>query len=181
MGSTIVLPSEGDPPVRTLSLVAGIAVHETCAKFAANANFRLKWPNDLLIDGAKIAGILVEGHGAAVVVGIGVNLAKAPRIPGRSTTAFAQFTEVPIRNRFTEGLATEFARELHRWRTYGLEPILRRWGQLAHPVGTRLRVHGEGGTFVSGRFEGLGPDGALLLGTGDGERRAIHSGDIDLD
>ncbi|MGB3739910.1 MAG: biotin--[acetyl-CoA-carboxylase] ligase, partial [Pontixanthobacter sp.] len=176
MGSTIVLPSSGDPAIRTLSLVTGIAVHETCVSFAPNARFTLKWPNDLMVEGAKIAGVLLEGFDDAVVVGVGVNLAKSPSIAERSTTAFAEFADIPMRNVFAERLCAEFGKALDRWRTYGLDPILLRWLQLAHPIDTRLKVHGENGAFVSGRFEGLGPDGALLLRTADGAHRAIHSG-----
>ncbi len=180
MGSTVTRVGPADPAANTLAFVAGLAVYETCHAYAPEACLALKWPNDLLLDQAKLAGILLEKHDDIVVVGIGVNLTAAPKLPGRRTTALLRVAQAPERDVFAETLSQCFARELQRWRIYGVEPILRRWQSVAHPRGTRLRVHGAASAVVSGRFDGLGPDGSLLLRMDDGACRAIHSGDIDL-
>ena len=78
------------------------------------------------------------------------------------------------------GAAASFDRELDRWRTVGLEPLLRRWRAAAHREGTPLAVHEPGGAVISGRYAGLTPDGSLLLRLEDGTTRPIHAGDVSL-
>jgi len=178
MGSTIVNRAAGDPPVQSLALVAGMAARQACQPhIAPGAELLLKWPNDLLLDGAKLAGTLLEGEGGAVVIGIGVNLAAAPEVPGLRTAALGN---VP-RDRFAESLAAGFATELQRWRSYGLAPLLSRWLSAAHPIGTPLAVHDPAGNRLSGIFDGLAEDGALQLRLADGSLRTIHAGDVTLD
>ena len=181
MGSTAVFPHERDPSPPSLALVAGLALYETVlAMHAEPAELSLKWPNDLLLKGAKLAGILLEREGDAIVVGIGVNLAKAPALPDRRTTALSSFGPAPDRDHFAQSLAAHFASELERWRQYGLAPIIRRWLAAAHPEGTALRVHPPGEGSVEGTFAGLTGDGALSLRLPDGEMRIIHAGDVML-
>ena len=181
MGSTVVHPGPGDPPPATLALMAGIAVQEAVSPLIPPpAMARLKWPNDLLIGPAKLCGILLEGAGKAVVVGIGVNLAQAPAVPGRETIALSHFGPAPGRDSFAASLAQYFALELERWRSFGLEPLLRRWQAAAHPHGTELVVGEPGEEPLRGTFAGLGADGALQLTLADGTRRTIHAGEVRL-
>ena len=81
---------------------------------------------------------------------------------------------------FAHSLAAAFARELDRWRTYGLEPLARRWESVAHPLGTPLVVQPPGEERIGGAFGGLTPDGALSLRLADGSTRVIHAGDVML-
>ena len=81
---------------------------------------------------------------------------------------------------FAHSLAAAFARELDRWRTYGLEPLARRWESVAHPLGTPLVVQPPGEERIEGAFGGLTPDGALSLRLADGSTRVIHAGDVML-
>lgn len=181
MGSTAVHRQASDPPAPTLALVAGVALHEATQSLVPEpGRLRLKWPNDLLYGRAKLAGILLEGQGEAVVVGIGVNLASAPELPDRETLSFAAFGPAPDRDLFAETLMGLFDRELERWRTYGLEPLIRRWTAAALPDGTPLTVHDGAAEPVSGVFAGLAPDGSLLLRLADGATRSIHAGDVML-
>ena len=181
MGSTVVHLAESDPAASTLALLSGLAVYETCVSLVPDPSaLSLKWPNDLLIGRAKLAGILLEGQGNAVVVGIGVNLAAAPDLPDRETVTLSKFGPTPDRNAFAESLSRKFAKELERWRTYGLEPLLRRWTNAAHPVGTALTFHDSETTVQQGTFSGLADDGSLLLSLADGSTRAIHAGDVML-
>lgn len=181
MGSTVVHPGAGDPSSATLALMAGIAVQEAVSPLIPPpAMALLKWPNDLLIGPAKLCGILLEAVGAAVVVGIGVNLAQAPEIADRETIALSRFGPAPSRDLFAASLARQFAVELERWRTFGLEPMLRRWQSAAHPQGTELVVGEPGEAPLRGTFAGLGADGALQLALADGTRRTIHAGEVRL-
>lgn len=180
MGSTFVASHAGDPPLGTLALAVGLAVREAVLKHVPTSReVLLKWPNDLLVDGAKLSGILLEGARVGVVVGIGVNLAVAPELPDRPTIALAQLGARIDRDAFAQDLAMAVGQEVERWRTFGLEPLIRRWVAAAHPIGTLLRA-GEGAETIEGSFAGLGPDGALQLRLADGSLRAIHAGEINL-
>lgn len=181
MGSTVVRLTPHDPPAPTLALLAGLALYETVSPLLADPSaLSLKWPNDLLIGRAKLAGILLERESDAVVIGIGVNLAAAPQVEGRETIALTALGPAPDRDGFAEALAAAFDRELDRWRTVGTEPLLRRWQAAAHPVGTPLTVHEPDGSIASGTFAGLGADGTLQLRLEDGAVRPIHAGDVSL-
>lgn len=176
MGSTVVRLAPGDPPPSSLALVAALSLHDTLAPLLGDASPMLKWPNDVLVNGAKLAGILLEREGEAVIVGIGVNLAAAPDLPDRPTVSLAALGGNLSRDAFAEALASAFARDLERWRRYGLGPIVARWLAAGHPVGTPLRA--EDG--VSGTFVGLSDEGALQLRLPDGTTRIVHSGEVTL-
>ncbi len=179
MGSTVVRLAPGDPPAPSLALAAGLAVYEAVVPLLADpASLQLKWPNDLTFAEAKLAGILLEREGEALVVGIGVNLARAPAIEGRATIALAALGPAPDRDLFATALAATFALELERWRSYGLGPMTRHWQAAAHPPGTPLTIAPPGETQVSGIFEGLTEEGALRLRLADGTMRVMHAGDV---
>jgi BirA family biotin operon repressor/biotin-[acetyl-CoA-carboxylase] ligase len=181
MGSTVVRPSAGDPPAASLALLTGLALHEVVAPLIPPpASAMLKWPNDLMVGAAKLAGILLERVGDTVIVGIGVNLAQAPSVEGRETLALSAFGPAPDRDHFAAALARQFALELERWRSFGIEPMIRRWLAAAHPLGTALAVGEPGENPLQGRFMGLTADGALQLGLSDGTTRTIHAGEVRL-
>ena len=179
MGSTIIRPGHGDPIPHTLSLAVGLAVYEALSEVAAVASkTRLKWPNDVMIGKAKLAGILLENSSGVIVAGIGVNLAHAPQVEGRETVALSQFGPAPDRDLFADKLAVSLDRELERWRSYGLETLIRRWQAAADPPGTSMTVHEPNGKRVSGEFAGLASDGSLQLRLANGETRSIHAGEV---
>lgn len=179
MGSTVIHPTDRDPPRNTLALLAGIALHDVVSDLIPPpARAQLKWPNDLMIGGAKLAGILLEGAGNSVVLGVGVNLAQAPDLRDRDTVTLAAFGPAPDRDIFAEKLAVGWRGELDRWRTYGLAPLINRWEAAAHPKGTRLAAEIAGEGRIPGSFEGLAEDGAALLRLDNGEVRAIHAGEL---
>ena len=182
MGSTLVRRGPIDPPAPSLALAAGVAVQAALAPLLPPvAQPQLKWPNDVLVGGAKLAGILLEAAGDALVVGIGVNLASAPEVSGRATTALCRFGPAPDRDSFAGRLAAAFAEELARWRQFGLAALITRWQAVAHPPGTPLvaRGGGDGGGDLAGHFAGLAEDGALRLALADGTTRVIHAGDVE--
>ena len=181
MGSTLVHLRPGDPAPGTLALIAGLAVLEAVAPLVAPPHrVLLKWPNDLLIDGAKLAGILLERIGDAVIVGIGVNLAQAPNLPDRATFALSAFGPALDRDVFAGNLAGAFAEELHRWRSYGLAPVISRWQAAGFAKGTPIFVQNGPTGPLSGTFDGLCDDGALRLVLGDGTACVIHAGEVNL-
>ncbi|QNE04374.1 biotin--[acetyl-CoA-carboxylase] ligase [Croceicoccus marinus] len=181
MGSTVVAIGAGDPPAHTLALVAGVAVHRAAAELLPDAaGLTLKWPNDLLLDGAKLAGILLERRGDHVVVGVGVNLVQAPKLADRQTVALADIGLAVPRDDFADALARTFADELASWRSSGLHQTLAQWTQRGPIVGTRLVVNPATEDRLTGQYRGLDPAGALLLRLAGGADRAIHAGEVEL-
>lgn len=179
MGSTVVWPTPGDPPLASLALVAGIAVHAAVSsRLPPPLRATIKWPNDIMLGAAKLAGILLEREGDAVIVGIGVNLAQAPQVQGRETAAVSAFAPAPDRDTFAKDLTQAFAGELARWRTHGLAATLTCWTAAAHPVGTPLVVGGAGSDQLVGTFAGLSVDGALQLRLADGTTQTMHAGEV---
>ena len=166
----------GDPAPTTLALVAGLALIETIEDFAGNAPLILKWPNDLLLEGAKLAGILLERSGDRIVVGFGVNLASGPSLPDRPTATLGGAVGPQD---FTPLIAASFARWLNQWRSGTADDLSSDWLARAHPIGTPLSVHGAGAERVSGTFAGLEADGALRLQTAQGIE-TIRAGDVEL-
>lgn len=177
--STLVRLRPSDPQAATLALVAAVALDEAVSVFLPSAGM-LKWPNDLLIGGAKLSGILLERSGDTVVIGFGVNLAHHPEGLDRPATSLAAHGAAPEPQIFLETLADTFARWLSRWRSEGLAPIRDRWLARAHPLGTALTARLADGSSVDGLFDGLDPDGALILRLADGTPRVIHAGDVFL-
>ncbi|MCL6697773.1 biotin--[acetyl-CoA-carboxylase] ligase [Sphingomonas sp. NSE70-1] len=176
LGSTIVEVRPGDPTAPALTLVAGLALIEAVEVAAPGAPLSLKWPNDLMLADAKLAGILLERSGGRVVVGFGVNLAGAPQIEGRKTAALKPLAEIAA-EAFCPLLAARFAQILAMWRTADPAQFAQAWMARAHPVGTALSVHNAPGDLVSGTFDGIESDGALRLRR-DGMIDIIRSGDV---
>jgi BirA family biotin operon repressor/biotin-[acetyl-CoA-carboxylase] ligase len=179
--STLVRLRPDDPPAATLAMVTAVALDEAIDVFLVERSaLALKWPNDLLLAGAKLSGILLERADDAVVIGIGVNLAHHPDLPDRPTTSLAAHGVTVTPSMLAEMLADTVARWLARWRGEGLAPVRARWLARAHPVGTALTARLPDGRGIDGLFDGLDADGALLLRLASGDRHVIHAADIFL-
>jgi BirA family transcriptional regulator, biotin operon repressor / biotin---[acetyl-CoA-carboxylase] ligase len=177
MGSTVVPLRANDPPPATLALVAGVALARAVGALGGDFSAQLKWPNDLLIDGAKCAGILMERCGDAVVIGTGVNLVSAPELPDRQTISLSDHALKVNRDHFAEVLAVAMADALWNWRQQGVGSIIADWLDLAHPIRTPLHLTEQN---ISGQFDGLADDGALRLRCDDGTIMLVHAGDVEM-
>ncbi len=167
----------GSPPAPSLALAAGLALIEAVDVAAPELSPSLKWPNDLMLGDAKLAGILLERSGERVVAGFGVNLAAAPRIEGRKTAAL-DGTITP--QAFAPLLAASVARLLAAWRVADPAAFAQAWAARAHPLGTALEVHSGPGERVAGKFDGIERDGALRLRLEGGSVEVIRAGDVTL-
>lgn len=176
-GSTLIGLKPADPPAPSLSLVAGLALIEAADTADPGAQLMLKWPNDLLLNGKKLAGILLERTGDRVVAGFGVNLAAAPDLPGRATASLGGRI---VPQAFAPLLAASFARLLSLWRSAEPQALALAWLARAHPLGTRLTVHASPEVTRTGTFAGIDPDGALRLRRDDGSVETIRAGDVSL-
>jgi len=167
-----------------ISFVAALAVSDMASAFVPEALVALKWPNDLLIAGSKAAGILVESGALTdgrlwIAIGMGVNLAHAPDIPGRPTTTFAAHmrTAPPAPLDALARLDEALERWRDLWARLGFPPVAEAWTARAHGLGQACAAHLPGET-VEGIAEGLDVDGALKLRTADGAVRLITAGDV---
>jgi BirA family biotin operon repressor/biotin-[acetyl-CoA-carboxylase] ligase len=179
--STVIDIRPADPAPSSLSFVAGLAVYQAIRCFLPDAPMLLKWPNDVLVSDAKICGILLERVKDQVVVGIGVNVAIAPEVAGRSVTSLAAEGAAIDAAGLLDILAREFESCVSLWREAGLVHILEKWQSLAHPVGTVVTTSDDGGEKITGEFAGLDADGALRLRKTDGTLIEIRAGDISIE
>ena len=156
----------------TLAFVAGLAVADLCER-EYGLDARLKWPNDVLVAGRKIAGILIENSGGLVVVGIGVNLLHAPgELPAAGLAAISVREATGRRPEFSPALAAlarSWAERYRQWHA-GFAGIRAAWLARAAFLGQTVAVRLPEGT-ARGVFEGIDAGGALLLATPAGRRR----------
>jgi BirA family biotin operon repressor/biotin-[acetyl-CoA-carboxylase] ligase len=183
-GLTFSLALRVRRPVRelaALSLVAGVAVARAL-RSCGIAHAALKWPNDLVVDGAKLGGILVETRALAVtratlaVIGIGINLRGAVALEARlrrRVTAVERHVE-PDADALLSGIAAALLEALATFEARGFEALRGEWEALDAHAGQRLRLRLADGRTLSGIGAGLAEDGALRIRTRDG-LRAVHS------
>lgn len=167
-----------------LSFAAALSVAQTCDVFTPTPLACLKWPNDVLIDGRKLAGLLLEswtvGTRLSLCVGIGVNLAHHPGGTEYPATHLDLFTQAPVAAAaFLPILIERFAGWMDRWRADGFAPIRAGWLARAAGVGGPVTVRLEGEHF-SGVFEDLDETGALVVRLDNGTVRTVHAGDVFL-
>lgn len=181
------------PPEAThqVSLLAGVAVIDAlraaCGGSGASpAGLRLKWPNDVLIGAAKLAGILPESAGGAtrggriVVIGIGINLAGHPEGLGREATHLAAHGIRLAPDLVLRHLALALDDWLGRWDGgRGFAAVRSAWLERAGPAGEPISVH-TGRTQIAGTYLGIDAGGALLLRDADGMERRFTYGDVAL-
>ncbi|WP_353216632.1 biotin--[acetyl-CoA-carboxylase] ligase [Sandarakinorhabdus sp.] len=198
--ASVLVQAEG--AVQQLSFVAALAVVEALAEITSRppnasvqrlsrlgsaesdlsrkgrGDFSLKWPNDVLLGGVKCAGILLERQGAALVIGIGINLAQHPEATERPATSLAAAgLPVPRPLEALAVLAQRFADWRTVWQREGFALVRSAW--LGHAAGIGGRMAARLGTETpEGVFTGLGDDGALLLRLDDGTMRAVHAGEV---
>jgi BirA family biotin operon repressor/biotin-[acetyl-CoA-carboxylase] ligase len=160
-----------------LSFLAAVAVADAVAGLLPpRAEVRLKWPNDVLVDGGKIAGILLENAGGVTILGIGLNVLRAPETAGYRTATVLGAGGLATVDGARDLVLERLERLLAQWTTDGFAPIRDAWMARAFATGTRLRVNLREGV-IEGGFAGLDHDGALLLMV-DGATRRIVAGDI---
>jgi BirA family biotin operon repressor/biotin-[acetyl-CoA-carboxylase] ligase len=177
------------PPLQAaqVAFVAALAVADLASAYADPSRVTVKWPNDVLIGGRKVAGILVEsgalGDGRLWLgVGVGVNLATPPVAAERPATSFAEHLRPPLNAAPTldaalTELAIAFDRWIDLWDDYGFGPIAEAWTARAHGLGRPCTARLERET-LQGVALGLEADGALRLRLTDGAIRRITAGDV---
>lgn len=183
--SLLLRPGGSARDAAVLSFAAALAVAEAIEEVAGvTRKLECKWPNDLLYGGKKISGILLESasdkDGALdwLVIGVGVNVAHFPTATDYPATSIAAegFAGITAPNLFA-ALARRLDHWLETWRQEGFPPVREAWLERATGLG-RAIVARTGSGETSGRFVGLGHDGALLIETADGSLHEILAADI---
>jgi BirA family biotin operon repressor/biotin-[acetyl-CoA-carboxylase] ligase len=180
--SATLLLTEPAPPARApqLAFVAGLAAHDAviAAAPALRPRLMLKWPNDLLCDGAKLAGVLIEGEGAAVAIGIGINCRHHPADTAYPATDLAACGASVSPDDALSALSRVLLARLAQWgQGRGFVSIRRDWLARAQPPGTAIRVR-IGESELAGTIEGVDEHGRLLLRSADGAVDAVAAGDV---
>jgi BirA family biotin operon repressor/biotin-[acetyl-CoA-carboxylase] ligase len=182
--SIILRPGKKPAEFATLGFAAALATVEAIEPVAPPTRAMLKWPNDVLMDERKVAGILLESGGNDVgndpwlVVGCGINLAHFPEnvpfpaISIVSATGFQIAAEDAL-----AGFCGQFDLWYRHWKAEGFAPVREAWLARAHPKGTKLNVRLPTAT-LSGAFEDLDADGTLILAGEDGALHRIAAGDV---
>jgi BirA family biotin operon repressor/biotin-[acetyl-CoA-carboxylase] ligase len=188
LAASLLLIDPAPPAIAaTISFVAGLALHQSIVDLAGPASverLKLKWPNDLLLAGRKVAGILVEGENLAdgrfaVAVGIGVNCVSHPEdgtlhAAGDLLSAGVMVESEPLFQR----LAHNMADEIGRWnRGAGFAGIRAAWLDRAYGVGEDISVNLVG-RVIDGKFDTLDDDGRLVLSRPGGSRETISAGEL---
>lgn len=183
MSTLLLKPQRPVAECAQLSFVSAVAAADTVAQFAPDAEVRMKWPNDVLANGRKISGILLESASAGgepyfLAIGIGINMAHFPldaEFPAISLAALGM-----PRPRVKEALAqlaAHFAKWYDVWCGQGFLPIRDAWLARASNLGLRIRARLTKEE-TSGVFEGIDESGALLLREATGRLRTITAGEV---
>jgi len=180
---SLVLPLECDlSEAANLSFVAALAVGSALAPHVDPGRIAFKWPNDVLLDDRKVAGILLEvqqkGDVLWLIVGIGVNIVNIPDDVRFPATALNTHASEPVSLDTALGdLAVGFDQWLTKWRAQGFLPVRQAWLERAARINMPIEVRLPNET-VNGIFRGLDQSGALRLGLEGGEERLITAGDV---
>ncbi len=166
------------------SFITALAVADLVGAYVPASSVSVKWPNDVLIEGRKTAGILIESSarpngGLWVAVGVGVNLARPPAESTYPSTALSEHMTAPPPPPIEalEKLSDAFERWLLLWRRAGFAPIAEAWTLRAHGLGEACAARLPDET-VQGIAEGIDGDGALRLRVAAGRVRRITAGDV---
>ncbi|MFC3676645.1 biotin--[acetyl-CoA-carboxylase] ligase [Ferrovibrio xuzhouensis] len=189
--SVLLRPKATPAEAARLSFLTAVALAEAVelADPALRSKITCKWPNDVLLDGAKLAGILLESRTAQVapgsagggldwvIVGIGVNLAHFPPDTPYAATALAAHGVTAAPEDFAGWLLARLGYWYGRWQGEGFAPVREAWLGRAQGIGQAVVVRLPDGD-LQGRFVALDETGALLLELPDGSRQAITAGDV---
>ena len=183
--TTLYLPISFDAvKAGQLAFVAGLALERTVsALIGERAQASLKWPNDVLVDGKKASGILLESAMRDnkidwLAIGLGLNLAHHPDDTPYPATSLAAYMDTPANNLAAlEILARAFDEVFRQWRNGGFGPVLQAWRAVAHGLGGPIVATLENEQF-EGIFKDIDEKGALILQTAAGDTKTIDAGDV---
>ncbi len=184
--SVVLRPRADASALWGLSFVAALAIRETIAERLPDQEVGLKWPNDVIVAGGKICGLLLEARDGVVVIGTGVNMATVPAVPGAKLPAISLWDlgdTAATPAMLAEAYAMRLLAGAASWERDGFSAVRLEWLRHCAHIGTRMKVATGGAgsdVTVEGVFVDLGTDGALVLRDDKGAERRITTGDVEL-
>ncbi len=178
--STLILPVAVPIGVMPqIAFVVALAVHDVVIALCPGADVKLKWPNDCLLNGGKVAGILCESvSGGGIAIGCGMNIAHSPQGLAYATAHLRQLNEDLGVETVFDAYRAALQERYELWALgRGFSEITRAWQERALGLGQPVQVK-QGGTSLQGVFLGLAADGALRLQKPDGFIENVYAGDV---
>jgi BirA family transcriptional regulator, biotin operon repressor / biotin---[acetyl-CoA-carboxylase] ligase len=185
LSATLLFLTEAPAPqIAFLGFATGVSIAECFDAMIGEGRASLKWPNDVLIDAAKVAGIMLDsgalGRSTWVALAFGVNLLEAPKNIDQPTISLrdvlAPDALAPTALEFLTLVRARLALWSARIEREGFEPLRQAWLKRAYGIGRTARI-AQGGASLEGRIAGLSPRGELELDTAEG-RRLVAAGDV---
>lgn len=158
------------------TFITAVAVGDTLLALSANLDLKYKWPNDILVDNKKIAGILLETEANAnwLVIGIGINILSSPEYAiSLNQVCNSNISSLTL----LKELINNFDRIRQKWLSEGFLPIRKMWLERAHMVGSLINVK-IGGHLYSGKFFDIDQEGKIVISTYDNNLISLESGEV---
>jgi BirA family transcriptional regulator, biotin operon repressor / biotin---[acetyl-CoA-carboxylase] ligase len=177
--STLLLPLNAPPQTTPqIGFVVALAVHDTIANICPAEITQLKWPNDCLLEGGKVAGILCETTQGHIIIGCGINIAHSPQGLAYPTSHLQRFNPNATITSVFEAYRTNLKFRLDQWNSgQGFPSVITDWQARAANLNSTITIT-QGDATKSGIFRGLAPDGALRLEKADGTVELLYAGDV---
>jgi BirA family biotin operon repressor/biotin-[acetyl-CoA-carboxylase] ligase len=170
-----------------LSFITAIALYDAITalsrEYQKPIDLKLKWPNDILVNGAKISGILLEyieyAEKEYIVIGLGVNVQNAPKNLNQNTSSIAEiFGDMIDVNDILGIFMSNFHKYYRRWQMDGFAQLRRLWLSRAHRIGEIITISNDN-LRISGAFKDINNQGAIRLKLASGQISIIHEGSIE--
>jgi BirA family biotin operon repressor/biotin-[acetyl-CoA-carboxylase] ligase len=176
--SLILRPPGGTEAAGAIGFAAALAVRDVVlGALPAGTTVTVKWPNDVLIDGAKVAGLLIETAEDALVLGVGINVVAHPENTPYPATSILAAGGAGTADSVLAAFCAAFKSRYDRWAVQGFAALREEWLACAHGLGQRIVVRLEDARF-DGVFAGIDDSGALMLDLGTAGLKKITAGDV---
>ncbi|MED5226332.1 MAG: biotin--[acetyl-CoA-carboxylase] ligase [Pseudomonadota bacterium] len=182
--SLLLRPAVGSGRWGELSFLSAVAVATILSEYINSQKIEVKWPNDVLINGKKIAGILLEvlNFGAkapAVVMGIGINISKKPKEFEYPVTCIQDYkNEITSSDEVLTSLLHSIVHWFRIWENDGFDLIRTEWMKRAYKLDGTVEVEGKNGSSAKFKFKGIDAEGAMLLDDENGTRNLYRAGTV---
>ena len=182
--SLLLRPAVGSGRWGELSFLSAVAVATILSEYIKSQSIEVKWPNDVLINGKKIAGILLEvlDFGAktpAVIVGIGINISRKPKEFEYPVTCIQDYkNEITSSDEVLTSLLHSIVHWFRIWENDGFDMIRTEWMKRAYKLDGTVEVEGKNGSSAKFKFKGIDAEGAMLLDDENGTRNLYRAGTV---
>jgi BirA family biotin operon repressor/biotin-[acetyl-CoA-carboxylase] ligase len=173
-------PSRPDLP--TLALMTGLALHNVLQPLLGDrAQVKIKWPNDMLVNGHKVSGTLIERVGKVLYIGVGVNLVSRPENVPYETFSLAEVVNITVEE-LAEAVTAHWSATLAQWLETGFAPLCDDYNAHLYGRGESLRISldRERAEWAEGTCTGVTPEGHICLADSEGHVTRYNAGDIDI-